>query len=258
MVVEEDMHSGEAVSTSSGETSAASGNSIWPMLRIATVFGPRGADGYPARVWCKDPTKGCEYGAINTTVAHYWRDHFDLLGVLRREWRAGLGAKLAGKLHVFVGGGAFSPLVVRSISSRVSSHAPLTFASARSLILTHDETIFSDVPSTSNTRHAVLTPRSFVVNMSICVNHSTRQSIRVLVAPRRPRSRAFVRIVSTHQDASLGRVRERVRVRARVATTAHVVRRDVPIRREYAVRAHVSRARARDMDAGDALSLIHI
>ena len=33
------------------------------------VFGPRGADGYPARVWCKDPTKGCEYGAINTTVA---------------------------------------------------------------------------------------------------------------------------------------------------------------------------------------------
>ena len=69
------------------------------------VFGPRGADGYPARVWCKDPTKGCEYGAINTTVAHYWRDHFDLLGVLRREWRAGLGAKLAGKLHVFVGGG---------------------------------------------------------------------------------------------------------------------------------------------------------
>ena len=69
------------------------------------VFGPRGADGYPARVWCKDPTKGCDYGAINTTVAHYWRDHFDLLGVLRREWRAGLGAKLAGKLHVFVGGG---------------------------------------------------------------------------------------------------------------------------------------------------------
>ena len=46
-----------------------------PVGHLGGRLRPRGADGYPARVWCKDPTKGCDYGAINTTVAHYWRDH---------------------------------------------------------------------------------------------------------------------------------------------------------------------------------------
>jgi hypothetical protein len=69
------------------------------------VFGPKGDDGYPARVWCKDPSPSaqCEYGAINRTVVQYWRDHFDLTERLRRHWSSGLGAKLNGKLHVYVG-----------------------------------------------------------------------------------------------------------------------------------------------------------
>ena len=69
------------------------------------VFSPRGADGYPARIWCKDPNDAsCEYGRINKTVAAYWRDHFDMTHKLRAEWASGLGDKLSGKLHVFVGG----------------------------------------------------------------------------------------------------------------------------------------------------------
>ena len=68
------------------------------------VFGPKGEDGYPARVWCKDPQAGCTYGEINQTVVSYWREHFDMTARLKREWVSGLGAKLAGKLHVYVGG----------------------------------------------------------------------------------------------------------------------------------------------------------
>jgi len=68
------------------------------------VFSPKGSDGYPARIWCKDPRDAtCEYGAINATVASYWKEHFDMTAKLRREWTAGLGPKLSGKLHVFVG-----------------------------------------------------------------------------------------------------------------------------------------------------------
>lgn len=67
------------------------------------VFSPRGDDGYPARLWCKDPAAGCEYGKINRTVAAHWRQHYDLLAILKRDWHKGLGDKLAGKIHVFVG-----------------------------------------------------------------------------------------------------------------------------------------------------------
>ena len=42
MVAEASMQSGEGASTTSATTLAAMGNSIWPMLRMATVFGPRG------------------------------------------------------------------------------------------------------------------------------------------------------------------------------------------------------------------------
>ena len=69
------------------------------------VWGPQGEDGYPARIWCKDPREGagCEYGAINRTVAQHWIDNFDMTAKLKREWSNGLGAKLSGKLHVYVG-----------------------------------------------------------------------------------------------------------------------------------------------------------
>ena len=68
------------------------------------VFSPRGADGYPARIWCKDPRDDtCEYGAIDKRVAAYWKEHFDMTEKLRRGWAHGLGDKLSGKLHVYVG-----------------------------------------------------------------------------------------------------------------------------------------------------------
>ena len=72
------------------------------------VFGPKGSDGYPARVWCKEPARcGSGYGQINQTVVSYWREHFDMTHKIRQRWAgaAGLGKKLSGKLHVYVGAG---------------------------------------------------------------------------------------------------------------------------------------------------------
>jgi len=60
------------------------------------VFGPVGADGYPADIW--DPLTG----KINHQVAQYWHDHFDLDAWLDAHW-ATLAPKLDGKLHVYVG-----------------------------------------------------------------------------------------------------------------------------------------------------------
>ena len=69
------------------------------------VFGPQGSDGYPQRIWCKDPNDAsCKYGDIDSKVAQYWVEHFDLLHILKRDWANGLGQKLDGKLHIFVGG----------------------------------------------------------------------------------------------------------------------------------------------------------
>eukprot|EP00051_Salpingoeca_urceolata_P010367 m.126735 g.126735 ORF g.126735 m.126735 type:complete len:619 (-) comp16685_c0_seq8:50-1906(-) len=63
-----------------------------------SVFSPRGADGFPARVWDKAT------GAINKTVVAHWRDNYDILHRLKQDWANGLGEKLRGKLHIFVGG----------------------------------------------------------------------------------------------------------------------------------------------------------
>ena len=60
------------------------------------VYSPVGADGYPQPIWDK------RTGAIDHTVAAYWRDHYDLGAILRRDW-ATLGPKLRGKLHIYVG-----------------------------------------------------------------------------------------------------------------------------------------------------------
>lgn len=60
------------------------------------VYGPVGADGYPALIW--DPMTG----VIDHQVAAYWRDHYDLRYILQRDW-ATLGPKLRGKLHLYVG-----------------------------------------------------------------------------------------------------------------------------------------------------------
>ncbi len=60
------------------------------------VYSPVGPDGYPARIWDK------RTGSINREVASYWREHYDLTHILRRDW-ATLGPRLRGKLHIYVG-----------------------------------------------------------------------------------------------------------------------------------------------------------
>jgi len=60
------------------------------------VYSPVGADGYPKRIWDK------RTGEIDTTVAAYWRDHYDLVHIMQRDW-ATLGPKLRGKITLNVG-----------------------------------------------------------------------------------------------------------------------------------------------------------
>ncbi|GAB3885242.1 alpha/beta hydrolase [Spirosoma agri] len=60
------------------------------------VYSPVGADGYPKRIWNKLT------GEIDPAVATYWRDHYDLLHILRRDWKT-LGPKVAGKIHIYCG-----------------------------------------------------------------------------------------------------------------------------------------------------------
>ena len=62
------------------------------------VFSPVGDDGYPAQII--DPLSG----AIDKSVRNYWRDHYDLAAILKRDWPT-LGPKLEGKLHFAVGDG---------------------------------------------------------------------------------------------------------------------------------------------------------
>jgi hypothetical protein len=61
-----------------------------------SVYSPVGADGYPKPLWDK------RTGVIDTTVAAYWRENWDLSYILRRDW-ATLGPKLRGKLRIYVG-----------------------------------------------------------------------------------------------------------------------------------------------------------
>jgi hypothetical protein len=61
------------------------------------VFSPVGADGYPRPIWNK------RSGEIDRNVANYWRDNYDLTHIMRRDWEQGLGEKLRGKIHLYVG-----------------------------------------------------------------------------------------------------------------------------------------------------------
>jgi hypothetical protein len=60
------------------------------------VYSPAGDDGYPAPII--DPITG----EIDKKVLEYWRDHYDLTAILKRDWPT-LGPKLEGKLHLAVG-----------------------------------------------------------------------------------------------------------------------------------------------------------
>jgi hypothetical protein len=61
------------------------------------VYSPVGPDGYPASIWDK------RTGAIDHKVAEHWKQSYDLMDILRRNWERGLGEKLRGKLHIYVG-----------------------------------------------------------------------------------------------------------------------------------------------------------
>jgi hypothetical protein len=60
------------------------------------VYSPQDEDGYPKRIFDKLT------GEIDTTVAAYWREHYDLRHILQRDW-ATLGPKLQGKIHIYCG-----------------------------------------------------------------------------------------------------------------------------------------------------------
>jgi hypothetical protein len=60
------------------------------------VFGPIGTDGY------FKPLVDSRSGAIDKSVAAYWKEHYDLLYYLQRNWPT-VGPKLVDKLHVYVG-----------------------------------------------------------------------------------------------------------------------------------------------------------
>jgi hypothetical protein len=60
------------------------------------VYSPVGADGYPKPIWDKLT------GVIDPSVAEYWKEHYDLSYILRRDWQT-LGPRLRGKLKIYVG-----------------------------------------------------------------------------------------------------------------------------------------------------------
>ncbi len=61
-----------------------------------SVYSPVGPDGYPRRIWDRLT------GEIDPVTAAWWRDHYDLGHILRRDW-ATLGPKLRGKLRIYTG-----------------------------------------------------------------------------------------------------------------------------------------------------------
>jgi hypothetical protein len=61
------------------------------------VYSPVGSDGYPKPIWDK------RSGVIDKAVAAHWKDNYDLVHILERDWGKGLGKKLEGKIHIYVG-----------------------------------------------------------------------------------------------------------------------------------------------------------
>ncbi len=60
------------------------------------VYSPVGDDGYPRPIWDK------RTGVIDSEVADYWRENYDLRHIMQRDWKT-LGPKLRGKLHLYCG-----------------------------------------------------------------------------------------------------------------------------------------------------------
>ncbi len=60
------------------------------------VFGPKGADGVPAKLWDR------KTGRVDAEIAKSW-EPYDIRLQLERNWKT-VGPKLKGKLHVYMGG----------------------------------------------------------------------------------------------------------------------------------------------------------
>jgi len=60
------------------------------------VFSPMAEDGYPKRIFDKYT------GVIDSSVAAYWKEHYDLAHIIQRDWPK-LGDKLKSKIHIYVG-----------------------------------------------------------------------------------------------------------------------------------------------------------
>ncbi|MCS7045648.1 MAG: esterase family protein [Gemmataceae bacterium] len=66
------------------------------LFSFEAVFSPRGADGKPRPLWDRAT------GAIDPVTAEAWKK-YDIRLILETSWKT-LGPKLAGKLHVYMGG----------------------------------------------------------------------------------------------------------------------------------------------------------
>ncbi|MEO8165090.1 MAG: hypothetical protein ABI619_06800, partial [Betaproteobacteria bacterium] len=62
----------------------------------SAVYGPVGTDGYFKPLFDKTT------GVIDPTVAQYWKDNYDLLEYLKRNWTV-VGPKLVDKIHIYTG-----------------------------------------------------------------------------------------------------------------------------------------------------------
>ncbi len=60
------------------------------------TFSPMDKEGYPQRIWNRMS------GDIDSTVAGYWRENFDLSYIMKRDWPK-IGKKLKGKVRIYCG-----------------------------------------------------------------------------------------------------------------------------------------------------------
>jgi hypothetical protein len=60
------------------------------------VYSPVGENGYPQPIWDKLT------GEIDSEVASYWKENYDLRYILERDWKS-IGPKLTGKIHIYCG-----------------------------------------------------------------------------------------------------------------------------------------------------------
>ncbi|PHQ57611.1 MAG: hypothetical protein COC16_00375 [Lutibacter sp.] len=75
-----------------GDNSRSGGQwDIWE-----ATYSPQNEDGYPVRLWDK------KTGVINSEIAKYWQENYDLRYILERDWDK-LGEKLKGKIHIYCG-----------------------------------------------------------------------------------------------------------------------------------------------------------